>query len=71
MTVAWGKPPGVPTSQIVRFVEMEYGFKIAGGLGAFKDKVIRIGHMSPRLSIANMDQLLAALKAFIQRHGGN
>jgi aspartate aminotransferase-like enzyme len=52
-------------------VEMEHGFKIAGGLGAFKDKVIRIGHMSPRLSIANMDQLLAALKDFIQRHGGN
>ncbi len=69
MTVAWGKPPGVPTSQMVRFLEMEYGFKIAGGLGDFKDKVIRIGHMSPKLSIANMDQLLAALKAFIQKQG--
>jgi aspartate aminotransferase-like enzyme len=66
MTVAWG-PPGVPTSQLVRYVEVEHGIKIAGGLGAFKDKVIRIGHMSPKVTTAHMDQLLAALKDFIQK----
>lgn len=66
MTVVWG-PPGVPTSQVVRFVDAEHGIKIANGLGNFRDKVIRIGHMSPRLTIADMDQLLKALGDFIQR----
>lgn len=66
MTVAWG-PQGVATSQIVRFVDTEYGIKIANGLGSFRDKVIRIGHMSPKLTIADMDRLLNALKDFIDR----
>ncbi len=67
MTVVWG-PRGVPTSQIVRFVEEEHGIRIAGGLGAFKDKVIRIGHMGPKTSPENVDRLLSALKDFIERH---
>lgn len=66
MTVAWG-PSGVATSQIVHFVDTEYGIKIANGLGNFRDKVIRIGHMSPKLTIADMDRLLQALRDFIQR----
>lgn len=66
MTVAWG-PPGVATSKIVRFVEVEHGIRIAGGLGAFKDKVIRIGHMSPKTSPEIVTKLLAALRDFMDR----
>ncbi len=66
MTAAWG-PPGVPTSEIVRFVEVEYGIKISGGLGIFKDRVFRIGHMSPTMSPELVDRLLGALADFSKR----
>jgi alanine-glyoxylate transaminase/serine-glyoxylate transaminase/serine-pyruvate transaminase len=66
MTVAWG-PRGVPTSQIVRFLELEHGIRIGGGLGIFKDKVIRVGHMGPKTSIEIIDKLLGALKDFQRR----
>jgi alanine-glyoxylate transaminase/serine-glyoxylate transaminase/serine-pyruvate transaminase len=67
MTVAWG-PRDVPTGQIVRFLEEKHGIHIGGGLGIFKDKVIRIGHMGPKTSIEIIDKVLGALKDFQRRH---
>jgi alanine-glyoxylate transaminase / serine-glyoxylate transaminase / serine-pyruvate transaminase len=63
LTAAYG-PEGVPTSQIVSYLEKEHSIKIAGGLGLLKDKIIRIGHMSPTVSGADIDKVVAALAGF-------
>ena len=63
LTAAYG-PAGVPTSRIVSFLECAYHIKISGGLGALKNQIFRIGHMSPTVSEADMDEVLAALAAF-------
>lgn len=63
ITAAWG-PKNVPTSRIVDYLSQHHGIKIAGGLGALKDKIIRIGHMSPTVSEDDIDQLLEALVDF-------
>ncbi len=62
-TAAYG-PQGVPTGQIVDYLADQYGIKISGGLGALKDKIIRIGHMSPTTSEADIDEVIAALESF-------
>ena len=57
-------PPGIPSGKIVAYMADRHGIKISGGLGALKDKLIRIGHMSPTVSDADIDQVLAALADF-------
>ncbi len=63
LTTAYG-PAGVPTGRIVEYLAEEHGIKISGGLGILKDKVIRIGHMSPTISEADIDEVLGALEQF-------
>jgi alanine-glyoxylate transaminase/serine-glyoxylate transaminase/serine-pyruvate transaminase len=63
LTAAYG-PPGIPTGQIVTYLAEQHGIKIAGGLGALKDKIIRIGHMSPTVSTADIDRVIEALGQF-------
>jgi alanine-glyoxylate transaminase/serine-glyoxylate transaminase/serine-pyruvate transaminase len=63
LTAAYG-PKGVPTGEIVKYLADVHGIKIAGGLGALKDQVFRIGHMSPTVSKADIDEVLEALKDF-------
>jgi alanine-glyoxylate transaminase / serine-glyoxylate transaminase / serine-pyruvate transaminase len=63
ITAAYG-PPGIPTSQLVNYLSEVHGIKIAGGLGVLKDKVFRIGHMSPTVTEADIDQVLEALADF-------
>ena len=64
LTAAYG-PPGVPTGEIVSYMAEVHHTKIAGGLGApLVDKIIRIGHMSPTVSEADIDQVLAQLADF-------
>ncbi|MCC7358554.1 MAG: alanine--glyoxylate aminotransferase family protein [Anaerolineales bacterium] len=64
VTAAYG-PPGVPTSRLVAYMAERHGIKIAGGMGPeWKDRLIRIGHMSPRLTLADMDDLVARLAQF-------
>lgn len=61
LTAAYG-PPGIPTGKIVSFVANEYGIKISGGFGEqLEDKIIRIGHMTPTVTRADLDHLLEAL----------
>jgi alanine-glyoxylate transaminase / serine-glyoxylate transaminase / serine-pyruvate transaminase len=65
LTAVWG-PPGVPTSQIVTYLADKHGLKISGGFGApMVDKIIRIGHMSPGIKEEDVDQVAAALEAFL------
>ncbi len=67
LTAAYG-PAGVPTGKIVTYLEREAGIKISGGLGALKDQIIRIGHMSPTTTEADIDETLAALRAFCEQN---
>jgi alanine-glyoxylate transaminase/serine-glyoxylate transaminase/serine-pyruvate transaminase len=64
LTAAYG-PSGVPTSEIVAYMSEVHHTKIAGALGdQLKDRIIRIGHMSPTVGEADIDQLLVQLAAF-------
>jgi len=63
LTAAYG-PDGVPTSQIVSYLENVHRIKIAGGLGLLKDKIFRIGHMSPTVTGEDIDTVVAALAEF-------
>jgi aspartate aminotransferase-like enzyme len=64
LTAAYG-PPGVPTGEIVSYMSEVHHTKIAGGLGEpLKDKIIRIGHMSPVLDEADIDEVVRQLGSF-------
>lgn len=57
-------PEGIATGLIVEYMSDVHHIKIAGGLGALKDKIFRIGHMSPSVSEADIDEVIDALAAF-------
>ena len=60
-----GLPPqGVPSPRIVQFLLKEHGIQISTGLAELHDQVFRIGHMSPILTSADIDQVLKALAQF-------
>jgi alanine-glyoxylate transaminase/serine-glyoxylate transaminase/serine-pyruvate transaminase len=64
LTAAYG-PPGVPTGEIVSYMAEVHHTKIAGGLGApLVDKIIRIGHMSPTVREADIDDVVQQLAGF-------
>lgn len=63
LTAAW-VPEGIPSSRMVNFLADEYQIKISTGLGALKERLIRVGHMSPVVEEADIDHVLDALKAF-------
>jgi alanine-glyoxylate transaminase/serine-glyoxylate transaminase/serine-pyruvate transaminase len=63
ITAAYG-PPGVATSRIVSYMAEERRIKIAGGLGVLKDKIFRVGHMSPTVSEDDIDKVVEALASF-------
>lgn len=67
LTAAYGLD-GIPTCEIVSYLETNHGIKISGGLGALKNSVFRIGHMSPVLSECDIDQVLTALAGFRREH---
>jgi len=60
-------PSGVPSGEIVAFLEREHGIKISGGFGPLQDKIFRIGHMGPTITPQDIDDLLAALADFLRR----
>jgi len=57
-------PPGISSGEIVAFMEKERRIKISAGLGVLKDKIIRIGHMCPTISEADIEEVLDGLAAF-------
>jgi alanine-glyoxylate transaminase/serine-glyoxylate transaminase/serine-pyruvate transaminase len=63
LTAAFG-PQGVETGKIVTYLAEEHKIKIAGGLGALKNIVFRIGHMAPTVSEQDIDRVLEALSQF-------
>ncbi len=63
LTAARG-PQGVPTGQIVDYLSEAHHIKISGGMGELEGKIIRIGHMSPTLTEADIDEVVGALGEF-------
>lgn len=63
LTAAYG-PEGVPTGEIITYLAEKHRIKIAGGLGALKNKIFRVGHMAPTVSEADIDRVLDALSQF-------
>ena len=63
LTGAYG-PAGVPTGQVVEYLAETHHIKVAGGLGALKDVIIRIGHMAPTTTEADIDMVVEALGQF-------
>jgi alanine-glyoxylate transaminase / serine-glyoxylate transaminase / serine-pyruvate transaminase len=57
-------PPGVSSGEIVAFMENARCIKISTGLGVLKDQIIRIGHMCPSMSEADIQEVLDGLAAF-------
>ncbi len=57
-------PEGVSASQVVQFVVDNYAIKISTGLGVLKEKIIRIGHMSPTTCEEDIDAVVEALAAY-------
>ena len=63
LTAAYG-PEDVPTSEIVTYMAEKHQIKIAGGLGALKNRIIRVGHMAPTVSEEDIDRVLDGLSQF-------
>jgi alanine-glyoxylate transaminase/serine-glyoxylate transaminase/serine-pyruvate transaminase len=57
-------PEGVSSAKIVAYLSDQYQIKISGGLGDLKEKMFRVGTMSPLVSEADIDNLLLALERF-------
>lgn len=58
-------PPGIPSNDIVAFLESAHDIKVSGGFGALANKVFRIGHMGPTITFQDIDAVLAALADFM------
>jgi alanine-glyoxylate transaminase / serine-glyoxylate transaminase / serine-pyruvate transaminase len=63
ITAAYG-PKGVSTAKIVTHLAEKYHIKISGGLGALRETIFRIGHMSPVMTEADIDLVLDGLRTF-------
>lgn len=67
LTPAYG-PNGIATGKIVAYLFEKYGIRIAGGLGLLKDKIVRIGHMSPRITVNDIHFVIDALAEYVKKH---
>lgn len=59
-------PSGVEIPRLMRYLERQHRIKVAPALGELKDKIFRIGHMSPVLTTDDIDQVLDAIAAYSQ-----
>jgi alanine-glyoxylate transaminase/serine-glyoxylate transaminase/serine-pyruvate transaminase len=59
-------PPGIPSSHLVQYLADIHEIRIAGALGeTLKDKIFRIGHMSPTVTELDIDRVVGGLAAFL------
>ena len=68
LTAAYG-PVGIATEEIVEYLAEDHGIKISGGLGSLKNKIFRIGHMSPTVAEKDIDDVVKALADFKKKRG--
>lgn len=63
LTAAWA-PEGISSLKIVNYLSENYHIKISTGLGVLKEKIFRIGTMSPLMGEKDIDEVLEALGNF-------
>jgi alanine-glyoxylate transaminase/serine-glyoxylate transaminase/serine-pyruvate transaminase len=63
LTAAW-TPEGVSSLEILEHLAQNYHIKISSGLGDLRDKIFRIGTMSPVVDEGDVDEVLEALSTF-------
>lgn len=61
-------PEDVTSTEIKNYLIREHNIQITGGFAAFKEQVIRIGHMGGAITEADIDSLLEALRQFMSVH---
>ena len=60
-------PDGVAIGELVGYLREEHNLMISGGLGGgLKDRVFRVGHMGPTVTEQDIDEVLGALRAFLE-----
>lgn len=57
-------PDGVSSLEVVHYLKQAYGIMISSGLDFLKEKIFRIGHMSPLTTDADIDMVIEALSGF-------
>lgn len=63
-------PEGVKISELLGYMRNEHDIVISGGLGeTLKDRVFRVGHMGPTVTADDIDDVLGALRAFLEVKG--
>jgi len=63
LTAAWA-PDGVSSLEILDHLAQNYHIKISSGLGDLREKIFRIGTMSPVVGESDVDEVLDALSTF-------
>lgn len=58
--------PGLNVAELVTFLNDRYNIHIAGGLGATRGEIFRVGHMGQACSPESISLLLEALNEFLQ-----
>lgn len=58
-------PPGVISSELVKYLIEEHHIQITAGFGPFRDSVFRVGHMGNAIGEEDIDALLTGLRRFL------
>jgi aspartate aminotransferase-like enzyme len=62
-------PEGISAEELEEYLAKKHGILVAGGLGPFKGKVIRIGHMGKASTQPLLLEFLFAVEDFLRRKG--
>jgi alanine-glyoxylate transaminase/serine-glyoxylate transaminase/serine-pyruvate transaminase len=63
-------PEGVKIGELLGYLRREHNIMISGGLGeTLKARIFRVGHMGPTITADDIDDVLGALRAFLEVKG--
>ncbi|NLC63757.1 MAG: alanine--glyoxylate aminotransferase family protein, partial [Thermoanaerobacterales bacterium] len=60
-------PDGIVSGEFVSYLSDEYNIQVANGLGPFKGKTVRVGHMGKNATKNNILQVLFGLESFLRK----
>jgi alanine-glyoxylate transaminase/serine-glyoxylate transaminase/serine-pyruvate transaminase len=61
-------PPGVSAQAMRSYLLEEYNIRVAGGLvEELKDRLLRVGHMSPTINAGDIEALLEGMAAYLKQ----
>ncbi len=58
---------GRSSNSLIDFLRTEHRIHVGAGFGPLDDRIIRVGHMSPRITNADIDALGAGIEDFLRR----